>query len=133
MVNKNKIKGTSFEREVVDILNENLNGKFKRVPGSGAMGTSMGEGLLTGDVVGKVDGIAKSFRIECKVRSGGTQMAIKKEWLDKIREEADSTYSYPLLFCKFLGARNGTKKFIAMDLDTFFDIINELSRRGDSG
>jgi len=126
MVNKNKVKGSTWERDLVDLLNKGVvGGKFKRIPASGAMGTSLGESLLTGDVTGKIDGIKKSFKIECKVGYGGaTQMTIKKEWLDKIREEAYNNLSYPILAAKFSGARGGTKHIIILDLDTFIDLIN---------
>lgn len=126
MVNKQKIKGTNWERELVDILNKKvLDSSFKRIPASGAMGTSLGESLLTGDVTGKVAGIRKPFKIECKVGYGGaTQLTIKKEWLDKIREEADNSLAYPLLAAKFSGARSGTKHIVILDLDMFIDLLN---------
>ncbi len=129
MVNSKKVKGSKWEADLVQILNKNLNGVFKRVPGSGAMGTSLNEGLLTGDVVGKMENISKTFRIECKVGYGGaTQFTLKKEWLDKIKKEADSTYSYPFLAGKFSGALTGVKQFIVLDIDTFLEIIELLDK-----
>lgn len=129
MVNKNKIKGSAWERDLVDYLNKHLDGTFKRVPGSGAMGTSLGEGLLMADVVGTVKGLAKKLRIECKTGYGGsTQMAVKKEWLDKVKTEAESTYSIPLLAGKFSGARTGVKQFIVLDIETFVYLLDEITR-----
>lgn len=125
--NKSKQKGYNFEHDLVEKLNKLLPGKFKRIPASGSMGTYLDEGLLMGDVVGSVDNIPNTFRMECKARSGATQFTIKKEWLDKIKQEADSTYSIPVLACKFIGAREGIKQFIALDIDTFILLIKMLS------
>lgn len=125
MTNKNKRKGSDWERQLVDLLNENLDGKFKRVPGSGAMGTLLNEGRLTGDVVGKVNGLSKELRIECKTGYGGSkQLTIQKEWLDKIGEEAGNTFAFPLLVAKFSGARSGVKDFVVMDIDVFIELLN---------
>lgn len=126
MVNKAKIKGTSWERDLVEILNKKIdNSSFKRVPGSGAIGTTLGESLLTGDITGKISGIKKPFKIECKVGYGGaTQLTVKKDWLDKIREEAYNNLAYPILAAKFSGARTGTKHIVILDLDTFIELIN---------
>lgn len=131
MVNPNKIKGDSWERDLVKILQENLSGTFKRIPGSGALGTRLNEGRLSGDVVGKVDGFPKEIRVECKVGYGGkSQLTIKKEWLDKIGDEARNTYAIPLLAAKFSGARSGVKHMVIMDLETFIEIMNGYSGDG---
>ena len=53
---------------------------------------------------------------------------MKKEWLDKIREEARNTFSFPFLIGKFLGAREGTKVFVVMDVEDFASIINHITR-----
>ncbi len=129
MVNKNKIKGSSWERDFVKLLEENLNGKFKRIPGSGAIGTFLHEPLLTSDIIARFDGLDREIRFDAKVGYGGaTQMTIKKEWLDKIRMEAENTYSLPALACKFSGARkaDGVQYFVAIDFQVFCDIINKI-------
>lgn len=135
MVNKNKIKGSTFERDIVKILNSIIDGAdFKRIPGSGAIGTIIGESLLTGDVSGKVEHFPVKFKGECKVGYNHStnkevkQFTLKKEWLDKIWEEASATYSLPILFGKFDNARSGTKVFVVMDVDIFADIINRYTR-----
>src|SRR5690349_17137703 len=89
---KNKVKGTTFERLVVEILNLLVrDSEWKRIPGSGALGTILGEPLLTSDIVGKVKRIPKKFKVEAKVGYGGAKMfTLKKEWLDKVRMEADA-------------------------------------------
>lgn len=127
MVNKNKRKGDDWERQFVDIINSSGLGDAKRVPASGAMGTSLGEPLLTGDVRVEFTNFPRKFRVECKTGYGGaTQLAVKKEWLDKIKEEASGSWSLPLLACKFSGARDGVKKFVVLDIDTFLYLMTHI-------
>jgi hypothetical protein len=129
MSNPQKRKGSDFERLAVEALNLLIkDGEFKKVPGSGALGTTLLEPLLTADIVGKVKSIPKKFKIECKVGYGGaTQFALKKEWLDKVRMEANASFSIPLLMGKFSGAREGTKVFVVMDVEDFAAIINHIT------
>lgn len=135
MSNPMKRKGSDFERLAVEILNTIIKGaRFKKVPGSGSMGTALFEPLLTSDIVGTVDSITKRFKIECKAgynssKDGGIkQFVLKKDWLDKVRREADATHSIPLLMGKFSGAREGVKVFVAMDVEVFAQFINEITR-----
>lgn len=129
MTNPQKIKGAAFERLAVEILNELIkDSEWKKVPGSGALGTSLFEPLLTADIVGKVNSIPKKFKVECKVGYGGaTQFALKKEWLDKVKMEAKATHSFPFLMGKFSGAREGTKVFVVMDVEEFASILNHIT------
>lgn len=133
MSNPNKRKGSDWERQAVEILNANIKkGKFKRIPGSGAIGTILGEPLLTSDIVGKVESFDKSFKIEAKVGYGSaTQFTMKKLWLDKVTEESNASYGIPLLAGKFSGAREGVKGFIVMDIGTFCEIINRVTELHD--
>lgn len=126
---KTKIKGAAFEAAAVDLLTEKIKGSsWKRVPLSGAMGTILNEPSLLGDVTGFVEPLGASFRVECKVGYGGkTQFTLKKEWLDKIKVEGALSYSLPILLGKFSGARDGTRVFVVMDIDTFSEIINRVS------
>jgi Holliday junction resolvase len=129
MVNRQKQKGSAWERDFVDLINENINGALaKRIPGSGALGTTLGEPGLNSDVVIRIPGFTKKFRVECKVRSGGKMLTIEKEWFDKIKKEAEEDFSTPLVACKYLGARksDGIQSFVALDFYTFCGIINEL-------
>lgn len=130
MVNKSKVKGSNWEREFVDLLEDNIKGVHaKRIAGSGAIGTSLGEPLLSGDVVVKFDELPFTFRIECKTGYGGsTQLTLKKEWLDKIRKEAQNTYSIPALAGKFLGSRSGVKHFIVLDFQAFCELLELIGR-----
>jgi len=127
--NKQKIKGTTWERSLVKILNERIKkGTFKRVPGSGAMGTQLDEPSLYSDIKGRVVGLGKPIKIEAKVGYGGAkQLTVKKEWLDKVAEEANRTYSIPFLICRFSGSRSGVEDFVVMDIDIFIDLMNLIS------
>ena len=129
MSNPNKRKGNDWERQATDILNANIKrSRFKRIPGSGAIGTILEEPMLTSDIKGKVDSLEKEFKIEAKVGYGSaTQFTMKKLWLDKVKEEADANYGIPLLVGKFSGAREGVRAFVVMDLDTFCNLINTLT------
>lgn len=129
MVNKQRRKGTDWENTFVHLIEDNVkNSIVKRIATSGAIGTALEEPLLQGDVVAKFTGFPKKFRFECKTGYGGSkQLAVKKEWLDKISEEAKNANSYPAVACKFTGAKQGTKYFIILDIDTFCDIINYVN------
>lgn len=131
MGNPQKAKGSAFERLAVDLLNELVeDSEWKRVPGSGAIGTSLDEPLLTADIVGKVNAIPKKFRVECKVGYGGaTQFALKKEWLDKVTREANANFATPLLVGKFSGARakDGVQVFAVLDIETFASVLNHIT------
>ena len=110
MVGKAKRKGTDFERLAVELLNKLIKkSNWKRVAGSGAIGTIMDEPLLQSDISGYINALPKRFKVEAKVGYGGaTQLSLKKEWLDKVAEEASNSYAYPMLIGKFSGARTGT-------------------------
>lgn len=130
MVFKNKRKGSDFERQAVEILNAIVrNSTWKRIPGSGSLGTALGEPLLTSDIAGKVNSIPKKFKVEAKVGYGGAkQFGLKKEWLDKIAMEARATHSVPFLIGKFSGARDGVKVFVAMDVEEFSALLNHITK-----
>lgn len=132
--NKAKIKGSQFERDAVDILNKLINRSiFRRIPGSGMIGTILEEPLLTSDIKGRVESIPKEFKIEAKVGYNNSidkevkQFTLKKEWLDKVNMEAFGSYGIPLLIGKFSGAREGTKVFVVMDVVVFADLINKIT------
>lgn len=126
--NKSKRKGSDWERLLVQLLTDNIGeSKVKRIAGSGALGTSLDEPLLQADVVAEFVGFPRKFRFEAKTGYGGSkQLAVKKEWIDKIIQEAKNSNSIPVLACKFSGARkaDGVQYFVVLDISTFFDIIN---------
>ncbi|MEM4134558.1 MAG: hypothetical protein QXV73_05115 [Candidatus Micrarchaeia archaeon] len=129
MVNSRKRKGTDWERELVKLLEQIPQSKAKRIATSGAIGTYLEEPQLTGDVVLMLDDLPKKFRIECKVGYGGSvQITLKREWFDKIKKEAQSSYSIPLVALKFSGVREKdvVRYVIAMDLETFIDLMTYL-------
>lgn len=125
MVTKSKRKGSTWERDAVKLLSNAIpNSSWRRVPTSGAIGTLLNESLLCGDIVGKIEGYPKTFRGEAKVGYGGEkQFALKKEWLDKIHQEAYQTFSIPFLIGKFSGARSGIQHFVVLDFETFADLL----------
>ena len=136
MTNKQKVKGTAWEREAVKRLNEYVN-VFKRIPGSGSLGTILNEPKLAGDIQGKTkDFFNKNFVLEAKTGYGGAkQLTIQKEWFDKVAEEADSNFAYAGVICKFADARSGVRHFVAFDLDVFGEMLryvetlsNELNK-----
>lgn len=128
MSNPKKVKGTAWENLFAEMLEEKIEeAKAKRIPGSGAIGTTVKEPFLQGDVRAVLKGFNRPFKFEAKVGYGGaTQLTVKKEWLDKIKEEASHDYSIPALACKFSGARKkgGVQYFVILDFDTFCDIMN---------
>ncbi len=135
MANASKRKGSKFEADLVKDLNKNTYGTFKRIAGSGALGTVLNEPILTGDINGTFPGFPKRLKIECKVGYGGKeQFTLKKEWLNKIIEEANANWAFPLLIGKFSGARkvDGVQKFVVIDIDSFYYLMNfihDLSER----
>lgn len=132
MVVDSKRKGSNFEREIVKRFNMKVRqGEFKRIPGSGALGTNLGMPSLTGDIDGCVAGLPKKLKGESKIGYGGAKsMTLKKEWLDKIKLEAEASYALPFLVGRFSGARSGVEEFIVLDLDTFTDLLNLISEMG---
>lgn len=129
MVNQ-KNKGNGFERDAVKLLNNLIpDSTWRRVAGSGAIGTIASEPLLCGDITGEIEGFPRKFRVEAKVGYGGAkQFGLKKEWLDKIAMEAYNTMSMPFLIGKFSGAREGTRVFAVLDIDTFADLLTQITR-----
>ena len=133
-MNKAKQKGSAWEADAVDELEELIEGShWVRVAGSGALGSLMGEPLLMSDITGSIPGFHKKFRVECKVGYNNStgkevlQFTLKKEWLDKIKQEALASYSFPFLIGKFSNARSGVKHFVVMDVKDFAELLNYLS------
>jgi hypothetical protein len=133
LVNKAKIKGSAFEHKVTVLMNNLVEGSdFRRVPGSGAMGTTLNESLLMADVVGTVPGFFAKIRAECKAGYNHStdkevkQFTLQKEWLDKVKMEAKLSFGFPVLFGKFDNARDGVKVFVVMDIEDFAIILNRF-------
>lgn len=129
--NKNKDKGTRFERDLTEYLGKIIkDSNWKKVIGSGALGTIFREPLLTGDVTGTVSGIPQKFKIECKsgyntlTNKETKSVSVRKEWFDKVKQESLGDFSIPLVACKYDNVRTGVKMFIAMDIREFAELIN---------
>ena len=129
--NKSKAKGSAFEHEFVEMLISSIYGAdAKRIPASGAMGTSLNEPLLEGDVKATFKGLNKPIRFELKARTGSTQLAVKREWMNKIKKEAEHSFAYPAVACKLIGARkaDGVKFFVVFDFDTFCTLMEYIGK-----
>jgi hypothetical protein len=126
MPNPNKDKGTRWERQAKELLNERFPGTWNRIVGSGSVGSIMGIPALKGDLYGIYEFFPKRFLAECKVGYGGQQMTVKKEWFDKVKKEAQETFSLPVVLLKFDYSRSGTRYIICMDFDVWNLIMEEL-------
>jgi hypothetical protein len=129
---KGKDKGSQWEMDAVKILSSRIkNSEFKRIAGSGAFGTALGEPILTGDIRGTIQGFPLRLKIEAKCGYGGEkQFALKREWINKIRAEAKDNLSFPLVMGKFSGARksDGTQHFVVLDIDDFIYLIEHIQK-----
>ena len=125
---KSRDKGNRFEREAVHELEEFANAR--RVPGSGSIGTNLGLSTLTGDVHLKYPWFSKSFKCECKTGYGTpNQMQFKREWVTKVREEANANNNYPAVLLKFSGVTFGdlgSAKQICFSFDVWNKLMSEV-------
>jgi Holliday junction resolvase len=73
---------------------------------------------LSGQVLIGGDVMSKNYLIECKVRRhrGRKEIAIKKEWLEKLKKEAKKVDKMPLLIFKFKGDHS---YYVVLDLNDF--------------
>jgi hypothetical protein len=128
--NPAKRSGTYFEDVVADWFDNLPDVKAERIIGSGAFGTMSKEPRLMGDVYIRWDQLDKPILAECKFGYGGkTQLTVKKEWVDKIVEEAVSGNRYPALIFKFKGARGGNSKMICFTWDTWKEMMEYFGER----
>lgn len=132
---KQRRKGDDFNRLIVEYLNTHLvSGKFKKIPGSGAIGTHIHESLLLADASGEISGFPKKIKLECKKGysnkkgSESKSLSLQKEWLDKIKKEADTDFSMPILVGGFDNVRSGSRAFVAIDLDIFIQLANHITK-----
>lgn len=132
---KQKRKGDTAEREICEYLNENLiSGNARKNPGSGSIGTTVHEPILTGDLNIEIYGFPKKLKAECKsgyshkTDAAAKSLALEKRWLDKIREEAEANYRMPIFFGKFDSVRSGTKFFVALDIVEFVALANHVTK-----
>jgi hypothetical protein len=129
---KSKQKGARWERDAVELLNEKYPHTWKKVPGSGAFGTILEIDELKADLAGSYYFLPFTFRGEAKTGYGGAkQMTIKRDWLEKVRKEAEDGLSpeIPILLGKFSGSRSDIRYFVILDFEAFEDfleVIDEL-------
>ena len=124
-MNKNKDYGYAWERELVSEFK--TFGDAKRQPGSGAWGTITKDASLQGDLSFSVDGF--KFLVEAKAGYGGSNsITLKREWLDKVTEEASRQVPsrIPILALKMRGGRTDNSKLIVMSLNTFVQLLKRL-------
>ncbi len=121
---KIKQMGDAWEREIA----KRLGGK--RQPSSGAFGTINKIASLTGDVVISYPWWKKALHLECKFGYGGNKsLSFKREWIEKVRTEADNARRYPAVALKFKGVTGGdieSAKVICFDLETWEKMMKEI-------
>ncbi len=121
-----KRSGTRFEHMAEDFFTTDISAA-KRVAGSGAFGRISREPRLLGDLTIVFDPLLKPILAECKFGYGGiTQITIKKEWIEKIIDEARLANKYPALIFKFKNARGQAARMIAFDWNTFIRIMRDI-------
>jgi Holliday junction resolvase len=130
MTNPQKIKGTNWERVLAKQLGEHAE-VAKRIPGSGALGTTLGDSRLTGDVYVKYKFMPRSLKIEAKYGYGGsTQMTIKRLWMTKVREESSANNSIPAVAIKFRDVTGGdteSSKWICFTVEDWNGLVKYLN------
>jgi hypothetical protein len=129
MASKQKDKGSRFERESAAELSVN-GGAWKRIPGSGALGTNLHLSYLTGDVDGKYPWFKKAFKAENKFGYGTSKrITILREWLTKNRAQCELDNKYPCLLLKFdsvTGGDLGSAKLICFNFDTWNKLMADI-------
>ena len=121
-----KKKGARWERDAVEILNKEWPHTWKKVPGSGALGTILQIDELKADLVGRYYFLPFAFKGEAKTGYGGAkQLAVKREWLEKVRMQAEDAFLHevPILIAKFSGSRSDVRYFVILDFDAFNDVL----------
>lgn len=123
-----KRKGTQWERDATNILNDEFPGTWRRIPMSGAAGTLLGISELKPDMVGKYEHMDKRLAGEAKVGYGGaTQLAVKREWFEKIAEQAEEMYAIPMLVLKFSGSKSDIQHFVALSFQAWNELMKEYA------
>ncbi len=127
--NRSKAKGDNFERWAAKQLTEHQ-GVWRRIPGSGSIGTNLKMSNLTGDLEGRYPWFTKAFKGEGKVGYGTSkQMTVKREWFTKVREQAGLDNKYPAVILKFndvTGGDIGSATVICFNMDTWSSMMKDL-------
>ncbi len=79
----------------------------------------------------KSDVVSKLFRFEVKTRAkaGAKSITVKKEWLDKIEEEAIMSNQIPALAISF----GGNKDYFILNDRDFYTLVEELIQLREKG
>jgi hypothetical protein len=129
MASKQKDKGSRFERESAVELSSH-GGSWKRIPGSGSLGTNLHLSYLTGDVNGHYPWFKRAFKAENKFGYGTSkQITIKRDWILKNRLQSQSDNKYPCLLLKFdnvTGGDIGSAKLICFNFDTWNTLMTDI-------
>lgn len=129
--NPSKRKGDRWERELAKDLISGGAQEAKRIPGSGALGTVLNEARLTADVYAKYKFLNRPLKIEAKYGYGGlTQMAIKREWMEKVRMQSLGNDSIPAVALKFRDVISGDResaKWICFAVEDWNKIVSSLN------
>lgn len=124
MPSRSRDAGNRWERELV----KELGGR--RQPNSGAFGTLHKDASLTGDALLAYSWLSKLLHIECKYGYGGSKsLSLKRDWIEKVREEARRARRYPALALKFRDVTGGDResaRLICFDLETWKAITKEI-------
>lgn len=129
--NRSKAKGDNFERGIAKVLSV-YGGKWRRIPGSGSIGTNLKMSNLTGDLEGTYPFFSKAFKGEAKVGYGTSkQMQLKREWFTKVREQSKLDNKYPAVIVKFndvTGGDIGSATAICFNVDTWNSLMQDIQR-----
>ncbi len=127
MSNPQKIKGTRWERDAVNLLNEAFPSTWKRIAMSGALGTQLDIPMLRPDAIGEYTHLSRRLVGEAKVGYGGKSMTIQKEWFDYIAELAEENYALPVVLLKFEKSKTGVRHVICLSFETWNELMQEMS------
>ena len=121
---KNKLRmGYRFEVESSELGGE----RGRRVLKSGAIGSITGFPAFIGDYQFDFPWLSKKITGEAKHGYGGAkQIAVKKEWYDKIQLQAKSVNMYDCVSFKFKNACDGVTRVISFDFETFKKILDDI-------
>lgn len=121
-------KGNRWERLCAKKLSKKF-GKWRRMPGSGAYGTLLGDASIACDLKGEYPWW-NQLSGEAKYGYGSSkQMTIKREWMQKIREVAKRSNAHACVLLKFKDVRAGdiaSSEWICFDFETWNNMMKDL-------
>lgn len=128
-------KGNKWERDAVKILNRQSEGLgiaeevWGKIPASGSLGTLLEVQSLKSDLLGEYPFLTKLLRADAKVGYGGAaQMTVKREWFEKIAEEAEANIrNVPCILGKFSGSRSDVRYFIAFTFEAWGELMEDVN------